>query len=227
MADFYRFLIKYETWIYILLAIGGLISLRNLASALFARYKAYWGMEKEISDKRIRTALTSVFLLGLLGLAQFVFVSFAVVRLPGLMQVATPTIDPFAAPTLQLPEGLMDITPEALAQTQTAIAITGCIPEMLEWTFPKSGDSVSGSVELKGTVNVVNLGFYKYEYRQQGVEDWIPIAAGNVPVVDDLLGGNWNTEQLTPGNYELRLVVSDNQNKLLQPCVIQVKVLPI
>ena len=226
MENIYRFLIEYEVWIYVLLGISALISLRHLVVALIERRKAYFGMEKEITLRRIRTAITSLFLAGLFFIAQLVFVSFASVRLPGLMQIATATIDPLATPFVQLPVEMVDITPEALAQTQTAIAITGCIPEMLEWTFPKQDDSISGSVELKGSVNIPNMGFYKYEYRQQGRDEWTPIAAGNVPVIDDLLGANWNTAQLTPGNYELRLVVSDNQNRLLQPCIIQVRVLP-
>jgi hypothetical protein len=68
------------------------------------------------------------------------------------------------------------------------------------------------------------MGFYKYEYRLKGREEWIPIAAGNKVVIESALGGNWNTEQLQPGLYELRIVVSDNQNNLFQPCVIEVKV---
>jgi len=75
-------------------------------------------------------------------------------------------------------------------------------------------------------VNIPNFGFYKYEYQMQGEDLWTPISAGNKPVIEDSFGGRWNTEQLEPGTYSLRLVVLDNQNNLLQPCVIDVKVLP-
>jgi hypothetical protein len=85
---------------------------------------------------------------------------------------------------------------------------------------------VSGSVELRGTVNVPNLGFFKYEYRNLADELWTPISAGNRPIIEELFAGRWNTVQLEPGNYALRLVVSDNQNNLLKPCVIEVRVLP-
>jgi hypothetical protein len=44
-------------------------------------------------------------------------------------------------------------------------------------------------------------------------------------VIDEALGTRWGTAQLQPGMYYLRLVVSDNQNRLLQPCVIEVRVM--
>jgi len=36
--------------------------------------------------------------------------------------------------------------------------------------------------------------------------------------------GTWDTSALAPGNYMLRLVVTDNQGIALTPCVIQVVV---
>ena len=142
-------------------------------------------------------------------------------------RLATPTINLASTP---IPSGANPAegagTPESQQLTQTAIALTGCIPGQLEWIDPAEGSEVSGSVDLKGTVNVPNLGFYKYEYRFQSDESWTPISAGNKPVIEDLFAGRWNTGQLVPGSYSLRLVVSDNQNNLLKPCQIEVKVLP-
>ncbi len=99
----------------------------------------------------------------------------------------------------------------------------GCIPGQIEWTFPKPGGEISATVELKGTVNVPNLGFYKYEYAEPGKDVWNTIAAGNQAKIDGQIGF-WNTSQLLPGDYQLRLVVADNQNKLFPACVIPVRV---
>jgi hypothetical protein len=163
----------------------------------------------------------------LFGLSNFILVSFASIRYPGIVQIATPTIDVLATQEPNSGENLtQENTPQGLQQTQTAIAETGCIPEQLEWINPQAGDEITGSIELIGTVNLPKLGFYKYEYRYQGDELWTPISAGNKPIIDDALGGTWNTEQLIPGNYFLRLVVSDNANNLLQPCEIDIKVIP-
>jgi hypothetical protein len=71
---------------------------------------------------------------------------------------------------------------------------------------------------------VEKLGFYKYEYSPTGSERWTTIAAGNTIIIDEPLGGAWDTSDLIPGNYELRLVVNDNLNNALPACVIQVTI---
>lgn len=225
MAELLRFVAKYEIGIYIILGAVFLVYLRRLISALFALGKAQFGLEREIAQKNLRLSLTIIFLVFLFSASNFVLVSFASIKFPGLNGIPTPTVDLAATAALNS-TGIGELTPEAVQQTQTAIALTGCIPEQLEWVQPQSGDEVSGSVELKGTVNIPNLGFYKYEYQLKGDSLWTPISAGNKPVIAESFGGRWNTEQLDPGNYSLRLVVSDNQNDLLQPCVIDVKVIP-
>jgi hypothetical protein len=87
-----------------------------------------------------------------------------------------------------------------------------------------AGEQISGTIELKGTVNVLNLGFYKYEFTALGQENWQIIAAGNVKKVNELLGV-WNTGERAPGDYLLRLVVTDNENNALAPCIIPVQVM--
>ena len=159
-----------------------------------------------------------------MGVSNFILVSVASVKFPGISRLATPTIDLVST---EIPDAeVITQTPEYIYQTQTAIAITGCIPGELEWVQPKNGDEIRGSVELMGTVNVPNLGFYKYEYQINGDDLWTPISAGNKPIVEESFGGTWNTNSLETGTYTLRLVVSDNQNNLLKPCVIEVKVMP-
>jgi len=43
--------------------------------------------------------------------------------------------------------------------------------------------------------------------------NWITIAGANIAVKEGPLGGTWNTMDLTAGDYQLRLVVYDNQIK--------------
>lgn len=110
--------------------------------------------------------------------------------------------------------------------TPTAVLTSmpeGCTPGQIEWSFPKAGDQVSATVELKGTINVPNLGFYKYEYAKSGEEIWNTIAAGKQPKVDGQIGF-WNTSLLEPGDYLLRLVVADNENNLFPACKIPVRI---
>jgi len=227
MEELIRFVVNYEVGIYIILGIVLLINLTRLLSAWITLKKANFGLEREVAQKGIRSAFTLLFLVSLFGLSNFILVSVASIRYPGITQIATPTIDSLSTQTPYTGEGIdPNVTPQGLQQTQTAIAVTGCIPDQLEWIDPQSGDEIRGSIDLIGTVNLPNLGFYKYEYRYQGDEIWTPISAGNKPVVEGALGSIWNTEELQPGNYFLRLVVSDYANNLIKPCEIEVKVLP-
>lgn len=227
MVEIIRFVVNYEVGIYVVLGIVLLINISRLIASWIALRKANYGLEREVAQKGIRSAFTFIFLVSLLGISNFILVSVASIRYPGIAQIATPTIDLLSTQTPHLGAGIdPNATPQVLQQTQTAIAKTGCIPDQLEWIDPQPGDEIRGSIELMGTVNLPNLGFYKYEYRYQGDEIWTPISAGNKPIIEETLGGTWNTDQLQPGNYFLRLVVSDNANNLIKPCEIEVKVLP-
>jgi len=226
MEDLVRFVVNYEVGIYLVLGIVLVISIQRLVRSWLLLRKANFGMEKEVAQKGIRSSLTFIVLVMLFGISNFILVSIASVRFPGIAPVATPTVNPVAAnedsPNNEPAEENVDVP---LTQTQTASALRGCAPGVLEWITPGDGEEVSGSVELAGTVNLPNLGFYKYEYRAIGDDIWIPISAGNKPIIEEPLGGTWNTEELIPGDYILRLVVSDNANNLLEPCEIEVKVI--
>jgi len=100
----------------------------------------------------------------------------------------------------------------------------GCVPDKVQWTDPMNGDSISGKYVLKGTVNVQNLGYYKFEFAPSDSENWTTIAAGNRTITNEPLGGSWDTGSLTPGEYKLRLVVTNNQNEPLPECVINVTI---
>ena len=227
MKELLRFLASYQLGIYLLLGAVTLICIYRFFSAWLAKRNAYYGIEREIVQSKMRSSAAILAITMLLGLTQFMLISVLSIRFPGFIQLTTPTMDINSTPTIPLTEEAGEmVTPQGYEATQTAIAITGCVPGQLEWIFPKSGEEVSGSVELKATVNFPNLGYYSYKFQQVGKEEWNPIAAGSKIVIEESLNGRWNTELRTPGNYLLQLVVSDNQNNLLKPCTIEVKVIP-
>lgn len=227
MEELLRFLASYEIGVYVIFVAVILFNLKGVIEGFFALRKASFRLEKEMALKKLRSSLTIISLFTLIGISIFILLSVASVRVPGILRIATPTLDVLASPVpVEGSNPEAEETRQVEMQTQTAIALTGCIPGQLEWIDPAPGVEVSGSVELRGTVNVPNLGFFKYEYRNLADELWTPISAGNRPIIEELFAGRWNTAQLAPGNYALRLVVSDNQNNLLKPCVIEVRVLP-
>ena len=97
------------------------------------------------------------------------------------------------------------------------------MPDELIFTSPEPGQEVSGTVTLVGTVAIDNFGFYKYEVSPQGEETWSTISAGREPVQNGDIG-LWDTSALTPGDYQLRLEVTDNQGQAYPACVIPVRV---
>ena len=148
--------------------------------------------------------------------------SFIIPGLPSEVFLSPPTIDVLATPTGTLSADFM--TQFAALPPPVAVNTAGCIPNQVIITSPEPGEQVQGTVELIGTVNIPNLGFYKYEVASQGSDTWATISADRVVVKNGVLG-RWDTAPLTPGDYQLRLVVTDNQGKSLSPCVVPVRVL--
>jgi hypothetical protein len=208
MEAAFRFLADYEGLIYLVLLLGALFNLRWLARAWREKREAIYGLEREFATKRLTTAAG--------GLA------FILPLLPSSTFVATPTADLLATPTGTLsPDVLTTGTPGA----EAPFGATGCIPGQIVITAPRPGQEVSGTVDLVGTVNVANMGFYKIEIAPQGNDTWSTIFAGQNTIKDDSLG-QWITTELTPGDYRLRLVVTDNQGQALPPCVVPVRIKP-
>jgi hypothetical protein len=100
---------------------------------------------------------------------------------------------------------------------------SGCVPDQLIITSPEPGQEVSGTVTLIGTVDIPDFGFYKYEVSPQGADTWATISAGR-EVVQNGDVGFWDTSTLTPGDYQLRLLVTDSQGQSYPPCVLSVRV---
>jgi hypothetical protein len=99
----------------------------------------------------------------------------------------------------------------------------GCIPDQIMVSFPIEGQEVSGVVEILGTADISNFGFYKLEIKRPEETVWLTLQAGNQVVRDGKLG-DWDTRRLTPGEYQLGMVVVDNQAQASQPCIIRILV---
>jgi hypothetical protein len=227
MEELLPFLQKYEVWIYSLLGVIALFYFQKLISAWKEWQGTVFGLERVIAQRRFSTALTVLILLVVFVIVEFVIVSFVAPAYPQTMVMRTPTLDLLATPSVTLPPVVDSMSVSGTAEvTPTATAVMlqeGCLPDKIEWIFPEPGQEIRATIELKGTVNVPNLGFYKYEFSRPGEDVWNTIAAGNQPKVEGGIGF-WNTSALVPGDYLLRLVVSDNQNDLFPACIIPVRV---
>jgi hypothetical protein len=222
MAATFRFLASYEGLIYLVLALGGMITLRWAWRAWREWREALFGLEREFALRRLGKALSASLLILFFLFGEFIIASFIVPILPASVFVPTATLDLLSTPAATLSPDLataLAMTPLAM----TSVAGGGCIPNQLNLTFPRSGQEVSGVIELKGTIDIPNFGFYKYEVASQGSDSWATISAGRDIIHDGILG-LWDTTEMTPGDYLLRLVAIDNQGQSIAPCIIPVRV---
>lgn len=228
MEEALRFFRAYEVWVYLLLALGGLIYVRKFILAWGELRGAGFGLERDSAQARLNQAAAALVLLLTMAITEFVLVSFIAPTVPGAIPILTPTLDLLATPTTTLPPvtqqpgetALPDTTP--ITPTQV-VAGTGCIPDQIFIAYPQEGDEITGAVEISGTVDIPNFGFYKLEMKRPEETSWLTILAGNQIRRQEVLG-IWNTSLLPPGYHQLGLVVTDNQGNSNPPCVAQVRV---
>jgi hypothetical protein len=229
MEEVLRFARTYEAFIYLIFGGLALWEIRSFVLAWENVRQAAFGLERESAQQRLNlTALLLVATL-LIVMAEFTLVSFVAPGIPGANPLMTPTLDLLATPTYTLPAGTLGAGATSQPATETPVPLTadsnGCIPGKLEITTPKNGDRVSGKVTLIGSVDVPDLGFYKYEVAHPGDAIWLTIQAGRGAKHNEALG-DWETGSLTAGDYLLHLVVTDNQGKTIGTCQVQVQVEP-
>lgn len=223
MSDIYRFLASYEALIYILLAIGGLFAFRWLWNSWREWQGAVYKLEREFSMRRLGQSAAASVLIAILFCVEFFIASFVIPGLPADVFLSTPTIDLLATPTGTLSAEMMTQFAGQPSSLPGANSL-GCVPNQVIFTSPEPGEEVQGIIELIGTVNTPSFGFYKYEVAPQGSDTWATISAGREVVINGTIG-RWDTTALTPGDYQLRLVVTDNEGKALSPCIVPVRVI--
>jgi hypothetical protein len=229
MEEALRFFRTYEMWMYVILALAGLVYIRKFILSWEELRRAAFGLERESAQSSLNQSAGMLVLLFVMAVAVFVLVSFVAPTFPASNPLLTPTMDLLASPTTTLvAEGteLESATPTAgeVSLTPTiAVVGEGCIPGQIMLTEPADGTEINGVIVVKGTASIQNFGFYKYELAQPGETTWLTIQAGRDIIQDGDLG-QWDTRTLAPGDYMLRLIVTDNQGESLEPCVIRVHV---
>jgi hypothetical protein len=221
-----KFFREYEISIYVFLGLVTIYAVIRLVGAWEEFRKAAFGMERESAQGKLNQAATMLFLLVAMAVMEFSLVTFVAPTMPGANPIPSPTLDFLATPTSTQIALIALETPEivgTLEPTSTMIAGQGCTDQVMI-TSPADGESVSGVVVVEGTADIPNFGFYKYEIARPGETIWLSINAGEQVVQQGVLG-EWVTSVLPPGEYQLRLVVADNQGKFLPACIIQVRII--
>lgn len=208
--------------IYIALALGALFSTRYLWKAWREWRESYFGLEREIAMRKLSRWIGTTALILVVACAEFSIITFVVPGLPASALLATPTLNILGAPTAIAPATQLNALGTSVV-VPTITGSAGCVPGRLEITSPRPGAEVSGIIEIIGSVDVGNFGFYKYEISAPGTNTWATIYAASDPHKNETLG-SLNTAVFAPGDYLLRLVVTDNQGLALTPCVIPIRI---
>lgn len=209
-----------EVFVYILLGILAVWQLRKFLLAWDSLRSAAFGLEQESARTRLTWAAMMLVLLLILVVIQFGIVSFIIPVVPDASPLLTPTLDLEAAPAGESDSPQIDSTP---SPQELLVTQSGCTPGVINIQSPQAHDNISGVVEITGSANIPNFGFYKFEMAAVDSTNWLTIQAGDLLVEDDLLG-YWDTSRLRTGDYLLRLIVTDNQGNASAPCTIELRV---
>jgi len=222
MEEALRFVRDNEIFIYLLLGIIAAWFLRKFVLAWRDLREAAFGLERETAQARLNWSASILVFLLILGVIEFALVSYVVPTIPGAAPIFTPTLDLLATPTITLQPDVT--TNPTLAPGPTLPpGESSCIPGEVDISSPENGATIRDIINIIGSANISNFGFYKYETAPINDPTWLTIQAGNLIIENDVLGP-WDTSRLNPGDYYLRLVVTDNAGQSLPPCTIQVRV---
>jgi len=224
MEALFRFLAGYEILIYAVLVVGLVVIFRWLWRAYRETRDAVYGLERQIAMRHMTTSIIALLLIAMLAMGEFFMASFIVPGLPATTFLLTPTVSLlFAAKGTLVPGVGTAAVGSTTVVSGNAPASSGCVPGEIMITSPSSGQDLNGIVNIFGTVQVPNLGFYKFEFTPSGAENWATFYAGRTIEADQPIG-IWDTSQLIPGDYQIRLVVTDNQGKEFPACMVTVHV---
>ncbi|MBG0771010.1 MAG: hypothetical protein H0S82_04840, partial [Anaerolineaceae bacterium] len=194
-----RGLVDYGIGIFVVLILGFLVYIRKFLIALKGWQRSVFGLERSMAQRQLVTSTTGLALLLFLLVGEFLIVTIVGPRMPSIQVSATPTSEnPFATLTVMVEEAEATLVPTATIGQDTLVS--DCVPGQVEITSPGDGSTISGTVEIIGSMYTDNFGSYKYEYSPTGAISWTTIAAGNQLKLDELLG-YWYTSSLTPGVY--------------------------
>lgn len=234
MITLIRFIARIATPLYVLAAIGVILSLRGYSQARQARRVAIFGLEREVAEEKQRRAMSTILLLFLLSGAVYISRNIVLPNISSEDIEPTPTsivfvtqqptstqarvLYPTVTPTSNVPP--VDEAGNPISTPDPTINGCEIIGTML--TNPSAGQTVSGQVAVEGQANILNFGQYKFELNGPATGGaWIVVGTSTIPVTEGYLG-SWDSTSLPPGSYTFRLVVLRADGSYPPPCQIPI-----
>lgn len=102
--------------------------------------------------------------------------------------------------------------------------VSGCTPDAII-TEPREGAAVLGLLNLFGSANTDDFAFYEIEISGPQTNDrWASLVGRRIeqPVTDGILAGNVNLSAWMPGEYEIRLIISNSDEQVTHQCGVSI-----
>ncbi len=238
MTILVKLVADYAIWLYVLLVLVALLFLRAYVVARRERDNSIFTMERESAAGRMAQA-TMGLLVTLIAIAGVFYTAKILVEEVPLPEVIpTPTVlialPPSPTPPPLLPTPTMTGTPRprptmAPQETETptpelsSATPPDCPNPGVRISEPGSGAIVSGVIQIVGSATIADCGYYKFEGRGNGFNDWTFIQRFEEPISGGILGA-WDTNSVTSGEYEFRLVVVEHSGNYPTPCTVRLSV---
>jgi hypothetical protein len=191
----------------------GLVAVYFLVRLLRARgYLAVtpFGLEREEAFRRQNGALAMLTLLVILAVGVYLTERVILPEVAGPRGTPTPQFTPTPSPS------------PVAATNGVVVDSSGCENPNATLTAPRPDERIAGAFEVRGTANIDNFAFYKFEISGAGTGgEWLSLGVGTTPIVNDVLG-RFDASARESGNYAFRLVVLDNAGQSPPPCVVAV-----
>ncbi len=116
------------------------------------------------------------------------------------------------------------LAPAPVTAPTIGAEVAGCTPDAII-TEPREGVTVLGLLNLFGSANTANFAYYEIEIRgPQTNERWASLLGRRVsqPVNDGILAGNVNLSTWAPGQYDIRLLISNGEEQITHQCGVSI-----
>lgn len=241
MLEFLRPIVVFDTWLFIGLGLVALFFIRLIWLARKDRVRSIFTLERENANTRITRSFIGLMIVMamIMGVYYLSLVTPTIVPPPQDTPTPTPILalppTPTPPPLLPTPTTTLTPTPQPTIATideePTPIPTQGLVqgqppacpnPGSII-TQPGNGAQVNGVIQVTGVAVVENFDYYKFEFRVPPDGEWSFIARYDSPVSGGVLG-TWNTDTVSPGEYDFRLVVVDNIGNFPDPCTVRLVV---
>jgi hypothetical protein len=239
MTILVKLIADYAAWLYLFMGLVAFLFLRAYLVSRRERDNAIFTLEREAATGRMVQATLGFVVTGVV-IAGVLYISHILVAEVPLPQ-ATPTptvlivLPPTATPPPLLPTPTPTATPRPRATVPPlntftpapvvtpTVVMASCPNPGVRISQPGTGTAVSGVIQLVGSANIANFGYYKFEFRGNGFGDWTFVQRFDQAISGGILGA-WDTHSVPSGEYEFRLVVVDSTGNYPPPCVLRLTV---